>query len=380
MFYSKPYLEQRIKEEKFRSYRTGFHFSVVFLYPFQLACDGYKSRKRLINVLTKVLEEESRETDVKGWWNRSTLAILLLDTSDEEALLFIDKLFSRLLENGYDRAESSRKAPFEIFTYPNYHRLRNLGEDNSNETNSKETGNESSHDKHNPASITDLKDHGSSNGSLPISYRELVKRILDIILSALGLIVVFPLFLVCAVLVKLGSPGPILFRQKRIGYGGNCFEFLKFRSMHHNADEEIHKNHVKNLMNGKAGLTPDGSSGETTYKLAEDGRVTRFGKFLRKTSIDELPQLINVLKGDMTFIGPRPHPVYECEHYALWQNHRLEVKPGITGLGQVYGRFNKGYKDVYRLDLQYLKKSNLILDLKILIKTILVVLSGRGAR
>jgi lipopolysaccharide/colanic/teichoic acid biosynthesis glycosyltransferase len=133
-------------------------------------------------------------------------------------------------------------------------------------------------------------------------------------------------------------------------------------------------------MNGMAGLSNDGRSDESSYKLPKDDRVTRVGKFLRKTSIDELPQLINVLKGDMSLVGPRPHPVYEVEEYNLWHSHRLDVKSGITGLGQVYGRFNTGYEDVYRLDLRYLKRCSLILDLKILFKTIPVVLSRRGAR
>ena len=113
--------------------------------------------------------------------------------------------------------------------------------------------------------------------------------------------------------------------------------------------------------------------------MTDDNRVSRFGKFLRKTSIDELPQLINVLNGEMTLVGPRPHPVYEVELYGLWHSYRLNLKPGITGLGQVYGRFNKSYEDVYRLDLQYFKNASFLLDLKILFKTISIVFSGRGA-
>jgi lipopolysaccharide/colanic/teichoic acid biosynthesis glycosyltransferase len=149
--------------------------------------------------------------------------------------------------------------------------------------------------------------------------------------------------------------------------------------MQHNADEGIHRSHVRNLMNGKAGLSSAGPSGESSYKLIEDERTTRFGRVLRKTSIDELPQLINVLKGEMTLVGPRPHPVYEVENYNLWYSHRLDVKPGITGLGQVYGRFDTEYEDVYRLDLRYLKRKSLILDLRILLRTMLVILSRRGA-
>ena len=149
--------------------------------------------------------------------------------------------------------------------------------------------------------------------------------------------------------------------------------------MVHNANPEIHKEHVRNLMNHNAGLTCNGHNGEKTYKLTQDDRVTRFGKFLRNTSLDELPQLINVLKGDMSLVGPRPHPVYEAELYHMWQRQRLDVKPGITCLGQIYGRHDTEYEDVYRLDLQYLKKASLPLDLKILLKTIPTVFSRNGA-
>jgi len=150
--------------------------------------------------------------------------------------------------------------------------------------------------------------------------------------------------------------------------------------MYKNANEEIHKNHVKSLANGRAGLSCNGYPDSYSYKLTQDKRITRVGRFLRKTSIDEIPQLINVLKGDITLVGPRPHPVYEVAQYNLWQKHRLEVKPGVTGLGQIYGRFNIAYEDVHRLDLRYLKSSNLFLDLKILLKTIPLVLSCRGAQ
>ncbi|NIO20547.1 MAG: sugar transferase [Candidatus Aenigmarchaeota archaeon] len=211
-------------------------------------------------------------------------------------------------------------------------------------------------------------------------YQKLMKRGLDIVLSVTGLIILSPLFALCALLIKLDSPGPVFYRQTRVGKGGRHFTFLKFRSMNHNVDEQTHKNHVKNLMNGVAGLSSDGRSSERSYKLLEDDRVTRVGKFLRKGSIDELPQLINVLKGDMSLVGPRPHPVYEAEQYDLWHSHRLDVTSGITGLGQVYGRFNTEYEDVYRMDLRYLKKRNLFLDLKILLKTFPAVLSRRGSR
>ena len=132
-------------------------------------------------------------------------------------------------------------------------------------------------------------------------------------------------------------------------------------------------------MNNNARLSCNGRFNESSYKLTEDDRITRFGKVLRKTSLDELPQLLNVLKGDMSLVGPRPHPVYEAALYNQWRRYRLDVKPGITGLGQVDGRYNREYEEVYRLDVRYSRDASLLLDLKILLKTLLVVLSSRGA-
>jgi len=137
--------------------------------------------------------------------------------------------------------------------------------------------------------------------------------------------------------------------------------------------------HINKLVNGNKVLAGTENSKEKSYKLINDRRVTRIGKFLRKTSIDELPQLFNVVKGEMSLVGPRPHPLYEVKLYNQWNRHRLDIKPGITGLGQVGGRCNKEYEDVYRLDLRYVKNATLFLDIKILFKTIFVVLSVRGA-
>ena len=149
--------------------------------------------------------------------------------------------------------------------------------------------------------------------------------------------------------------------------------------MYHNCDETVHRKHVKNLAKQVVELSSAGPNGEKSYKLTHDPRITRVGRLLRKTSIDELPQLINVLKGDMSLVGPRPHPAYEVDLYSYWQNHRLYLKPGITGLGQVSGRYDKNYHDVFRLDCQYLKNTSLLLDLKILLKTIPAVFTRRGA-
>ena len=377
MFYSKPFLEQRIKEERFRAYRTGSPFSIVLFSPYRFVSADHKNRKRSIDSIVNFLDQETRETDIKGWWDKKTIAIILLDTLPEDALLLIDKLVHSLQGNGYGDAQSIRKAPFRVIAFPNHRESDD--EDNQDDKREKYSKNHSNQKDSNTNPLIKISGCDSPTGNSLKKHQEMIKRSFDILVSLTGLIILSPLLLLCALLIKLDSRGPVFFKQTRVGRDGKFFTFLKFRSMYHNADQEVHKNHVKNLMNHTTGLSPNGHPDEKTYKLAEDNRVTWVGKFLRRASIDELPQLINVLKGDMTLVGPRPHPIYEVEQYDLWHKHRLDTKPGITGLGQIRGRFNTTYEDVYRLDIQYLKRWSLFLDLKILFRTIPIVLSRRGA-
>jgi lipopolysaccharide/colanic/teichoic acid biosynthesis glycosyltransferase len=196
----------------------------------------------------------------------------------------------------------------------------------------------------------------------------------------MALIILSPIFLAIAIAIKLSSPGPILFRQKRIGQYGVPFTCLKFRSMHAVNDSQIHKEYVKRFIAGNADAGLSKASNEVVYKLTADPRVTRVGRLLRKTSLDELPQLINVLLGEMSLVGPRPPIPYELEAYDVWHRRRLlEVKPGITGLWQVNGRSRLRFDDMVRLDLKYAQAWSVGLDLKILLQTPRAVFSGDGA-
>jgi len=210
----------------------------------------------------------------------------------------------------------------------------------------------------------------------------LVKRLVDLVMSGLGLILVSPLMLVVAVAIKLGSSGPVFFHQERVAEGGRRFRVLKFRTMWHGASEAAHKEFVTRMLrddNDSAGRR--GADGSTVYKLVNDDRVTPVGRWLRRMSLDELPQLVNVLRGDMSLVGPRPPLPYELEQYDHWQFDRLRVKPGITGLWQVSGRNRLSYRQMCELDLEYVRQWSLWLDFKILLKTVPVVLlnSGRAA-
>jgi exopolysaccharide biosynthesis polyprenyl glycosylphosphotransferase len=207
----------------------------------------------------------------------------------------------------------------------------------------------------------------------------MLKRALDLVGASLGLLFLSPLFLLISILIKLDSSGPAIFKQKRVGKNGHIFTFYKFRSMYVSGDEEIHRSYVTNLIRGEARKMARKVGAKKVFKLADDPRVTRVGRFLRRTSLDELPQLFNVLKGEMSLVGPRPPIPYEVELYEDWQMKRLSVLPGITGYWQVEGRANKDYNEMVKMDLQYIKNWSLWLDLKILSKTIKVVLSREGA-
>jgi len=207
----------------------------------------------------------------------------------------------------------------------------------------------------------------------------LIKRGIDIAGSLTAVLLLSPLFLAIALAIKLTSKGPVFFKQKRIGQYGVPFTFLKFRSMYFLNDPKIHQEYVRRLISGKDDCKQvDGNGG--AYKLQSDPRITPLGNFLRRTSFDELPQFLNVLRGDMSLVGPRPPIPYETEAYDIWHRRRFfEIMPGITGLWQVKGRSKVKFDEMVRLDIQYARDWSLGLDLKILLETPRAVFFGKGA-
>jgi len=196
-----------------------------------------------------------------------------------------------------------------------------------------------------------------------------VRRILDVVLASIMLLIAGPLFMLpTAILIKLTSPGPVLFRQKRCGLNGRQFVMYKFRSMVDNAEQLRVELEALNEMDGPV------------FKSSSDPRITTIGKLIRRRSIDELPQLFNVLRGDMSLVGPRPPLPAEVARYERWQRRRLSMKPGMTCLWQISGRNEVSFEDWMKLDLTYIDNWSLLLDLKILLKTVPVVLLGRGAK
>ncbi len=207
-------------------------------------------------------------------------------------------------------------------------------------------------------------------------WRHSVKRVLDVLVSAIALVLLWPVFLLSALLIWLDTPGPALFRQQRVGKDGKLFTCLKFRTMTHNADQSVHRAAFARMAAGH----PMSDDPNAPFKLSNDSRITRVGSFLRRTSLDELPQLWNVLKGEMSLVGPRPAIPYELENYKDWQHQRHQVKPGITGLWQVWGRGVIGFDEMIALDVRYATMWSIRLDIKLILLTVPVMLLQRGAK
>ncbi len=208
----------------------------------------------------------------------------------------------------------------------------------------------------------------------------IIKRGIDIVGSSILLIMLSPLMAAIALAIKLTSKGPVIFKQERVGWLGTRFECLKFRTMYTNNDAKIHREYVQMLISGKAAKNGENGAEPAVYKIMSDPRVTPIGKFLRKTSLDEVPQFWNVLRGEMSLVGPRPAVPYEFELYDDWHRRRVfEMKPGVTGLWQVSGRSRVSFDDMIRLDLRYCQRWSLWLDLKILLATPHAALKGDGA-
>lgn len=202
--------------------------------------------------------------------------------------------------------------------------------------------------------------------NVPATYN-FFKRLFDIMAASMGIILLLPVFLVTAAAIKLGSKGPVLFKQTRLGKKGAYFKMLKFRSMVVNAEAMLKDLKEKNEVSGHM------------FKMKNDPRITKVGKIIRKTSIDELPQLFNVVKGDMSLVGPRPPLPNEVAGYGRWHDLRLSVRPGITGLWQISGRNDIGFEEMVSLDLKYIRERSFFYDLKIILKTIPVLLGDSKA-
>jgi lipopolysaccharide/colanic/teichoic acid biosynthesis glycosyltransferase len=346
---------QMVVVERKRTERSGMPFLLMLLTAGNQE-DPSKVRAALGSTLSALLSS-TRQTDVIGWYKKhTTIGVVFTGFTMDERNTILSTILTKVSNTLRDHLPPAQFNQLSV----SFHFFPDDWDHDA-------PGRPS-----NPVLYQDLLNRDSAQRS-----RLTIKRVMDIAGSSLALVGCLPLFVLIALLIKASSRGPVLFRQQRVGHHGRCFTFLKFRSMQMGNDPSAHKEYVTRLINGVAEQKPTSGNGQGVYKLVNDQRITRVGKFLRKSSLDELPQLLNVLRGEMSLVGPRPSIPYEVAAYQTWHRRRvLEVKPGMTGLWQVNGRNRIKFDEMVRLDLQYAKQWSPWLDLKILMHTPSAVLKG----
>jgi lipopolysaccharide/colanic/teichoic acid biosynthesis glycosyltransferase len=351
---TEEYFHRMVCLERKRAERSGKPFLLMLLDTGKFL-PNEKNGRVLENMLS-ALALSTRDTDITGWYKgRSVIGVMFTEIAVDLKKSILATMLLRVSSALRDclTLEQFSQISISFHLFP---------EDWNDET--------PAHPRES-ALYPDLQKQDSRR---KVSYS--FKRAMDVVGSLLALLVFSPLFFLIAVAVKLSSKGPIFYRQQRVGQFGARFTFLKFRSMYANNSSEIHKEYVRKLIAGKA----DQKGHDGVFKITDDPRITSVGKILRRTSLDELPQFLNVLRGDMSLVGPRPPLPYEVEAYDVWHRRRLlEARPGITGLWQVNGRCRTRFDEMVRLDLQYARKQSLWLDLKILLRTPAAVVWGDGA-
>ncbi len=341
-----------LRRERKRTERTGDPFVLALIGLVDLH-DG--ANHHAIEEACGAVQAGIRDTDFAGWYeNQSVIGVIYTSLRDTDRALICEALqdkIHRILGTVFDAGELGHVVvSFHFFP-----------EDEGRKK---------------PAIDADEKLYPDiTHERRGKRLHAILKRGIDLAGSLFALVLFSPVFIIAPILIKLTSKGPVLFKQRRLGHLGKEFAFLKFRTMHVNNDSAIHQEYVRSLI--EQGSRKNGNG---VFKITNDPRVTPIGRFLRRTSLDELPQFLNVLKGDMSIVGPRPPIPYEVAEYRFWHRRRVvEVKPGITGLWQVEGRSRTTFDDMVRLDLQYIKCQSLLLDFKIILKTPRAVLSGSGA-
>jgi lipopolysaccharide/colanic/teichoic acid biosynthesis glycosyltransferase len=319
--------------------------------------DRTDSAKKIQSAVSRA----TRQTDIKGWY-RDEAVIGVIFTEIPRTETSIVPILSRKVNDVFQTvldAQHVSEVDLSFHVFPDLCEGDNGG-----------TGDPATFSTIYPDVVNELE-----SKRIPL----LVKRCLDIAGSLLALIILSPLISLVAAVIKLTSPGPVLFRQIRLGQRGQSFTFLKFRSMYAKADHAIHESYIKSFISNKT-ESPANEGGAKIYKLQADPRITPVGRFLRRTSLDEIPQFFSVLIGHMSLVGPRPPVPYEFAAYKTWHRRRLlAVKPGITGFWQVEGRSRVKFDDMVRMDIEYARTWSLWMDVKIILRTPRAVLGGNGA-
>jgi lipopolysaccharide/colanic/teichoic acid biosynthesis glycosyltransferase len=319
-----------------------------------------KENQRVLESMMAVLDSSSRDTDVVGWYkDHAVIGVMFTGLLVSDKSLILTTILTRV----------SNMLRHEL-TFEQFNQVSLSFHFYPDDWDHKQPGAPT-----NAALYPDLVSPGPKKRGLLF-----VKRGIDALASVVGLILLSPLFLAIAVAIKLTSNGPVFFKQERVGQYGKLFTVFKFRSMYTDNDHTVHKEYVMKLIANQAERNGSSGTGDGVYKLTNDSRITPVGRFLRRTSLDELPQIINVVLGDMSLVGPRPAIPYELAAYQTWHRRRiLEAKPGITGLWQVTSRSLVKFDDMVRLDLRYATSWSIWLDIWILLRTPLAVIRGAGA-
>ena len=323
--------------------------------------NGLNHKDRELSALVGALSDATRETDIIGWYLENNLFGVIGTELGNATNQVVQERFLSKVRKAFESTlgrENSAGISISFHFFP------------------EEIGEEGGDHSANFTLYPELqKKESTQRGALAL------KRAIDILGSAAALLVFAPFFAAIALIIKLTSKGPVLFRQERMGQYGKPFTVLKFRSMRTDCDSRIHQEYVSQFIAGKVEGKPAEASGTApVFKIQKDPRITPIGQFMRKTSLDEVPQFWNVLRGDMSLVGPRPPIAYEFRAYDVWHRRRvLEIKPGITGLWQVEGRSRTRFDDMVRLDLRYARSWSIWLDLRILLQTPGAVILGDGA-
>jgi lipopolysaccharide/colanic/teichoic acid biosynthesis glycosyltransferase len=340
-----------LTRERDRADRTGLEFCLVAFEP-----GTNNGRSAATRYLVSLVTNRIRTTDDAGWLDDGRIGVVLSHTSTDGAWKFADNIHKEFDE------EFPRPA-CTVYAYPSswlsdtdgdFHRASQSGNPPFDSRRKKEFPR--------AVSTTARKEHAKPLDSVILGGIPAWKRVIDIAGSIVALILLSPLLLAVAIMIKIVSPGPLFFRQERVGLLGKTFILWKFRTMRVNADTGVHQKYLQELINNEKTMTK--------LDNKKDPRIIPFGTILRKAGIDELPQLINVLRGEMSLVGPRPCLPYEAREYQNWQTRRFDTIPGLTGLWQVSGKNNTTFKEMIRLDIAYAKKRAFWLDVKIFLKTI----------
>jgi lipopolysaccharide/colanic/teichoic acid biosynthesis glycosyltransferase len=355
-FLSEEHFRRMLARERKRSERSRKHLVLM------LIDGGLRNKKTdaLLEQIAVVLSAAIRETDLAGWFEaNSVFGVIFTEFGDSDVSAAVKTIESKVTAGLQKAFKATQLSSFQISFYAFPDGWKGGG-----------------HQR--PVDPTMYPDLFEVKERKKLSL--LTKRVMDVLGASVALLLLSPIFMVLAALIKLTSKGPIFFRQERVGQFGSRFVFLKFRSMYVSTDAAIHKEYVRNFIAGKANSEAREGSKKGVYKITNDPRVTWIGKFMRRTSLDEIPQFWNVMIGEMSLVGPRPPIPYEIEAYDIWHRRRLlESRPGITGLWQVRGRSKTTFDEMVRLDLQYSRMWSPMLDVKILLQTPRAVFTGDGA-